>query len=172
MSVYQSIGDITKPAIHRLTQRVGIPRVSGLLYEEVRGILLVFLEEFLSRVFTHTDHERKKTISVNHVYAAMYPSKVLLTKKELGACVPKSKIPQICLSIPKAPFQRLIRDIVASFRADMRMQQEAALLIQYYTEMFLLKVLALAFLMAKQAERETVQPKDIQLARRALMIQL
>jgi histone H3/H4 len=171
-SASNAIGDITKPALQRLCHRVGIPRVSGVLYEELRGNLLVFLEEYLARVVTFTEHERKQTISVNHAYAGMWPTKVLLTTKELDACKPKSKIPQICVTFPKAPFLRLVRGVVAQYKPDLRIQHEASIIIQYYAEMFLLKLLAVAFKMALQAQRETVQPKDIQLARYTLMLQL
>ena len=167
-----AIGDITKPALLRLCHRVGIPRVSGIVYEELRGDLLVFLQEYIARVVTFTEHERKQTVSVNHAYAGMWPTKVLLTTKDLEACKPKSKIPQICLTFPKAPFVRLIRGVIADFKKNLRIQHEASILIQYYAEMFLLKLLAMAFKMALQAQRETVQPKDIQLARYTLMLQL
>jgi histone H4 len=39
-----NIQGITKPAIRRLTRRGGVKRVSGLIYEETRRVLKVFLE--------------------------------------------------------------------------------------------------------------------------------
>ena len=39
-----NIQGITKPAIHRLARRGGAKRTSGLIYEETRGVLKVFLE--------------------------------------------------------------------------------------------------------------------------------
>lgn len=167
-----AIQGITKPALLRLFHRVGIPRVSGLSYEESRGILRMFLEEFLLKVVTHTEHERKQTISINHVYASMGPTKVLLTAKDLDKCKEKSKVPQICLTFPKAPFLRLVRATVAQYNTDMRIQGEAAILIQYYAEMFLLKLFAMSFKMAMHGKRDTVEPKDLQLARYSLMLRL
>ena len=35
---------ITKPAIRRLARRGGVKRISGLIYEETRGVLKLFLE--------------------------------------------------------------------------------------------------------------------------------
>ena len=35
---------ITKPAIRRLARRGGVKRISGLIYEETRAVLKVFLE--------------------------------------------------------------------------------------------------------------------------------
>lgn len=48
-----------------------------------------------------------------------------------------------------------------------RKHHQAAILIQYYAEMFLFKLLAMSFKMARHDQRETVQ-----LARYSLMLQL
>ena len=39
-----NIQGITKPAIRRLARRGGVKRISGLIYEEVRGVLKIFLK--------------------------------------------------------------------------------------------------------------------------------
>jgi histone H4 len=39
-----SSAGITKPAIRRLARRGGVKRISGLIYEETRGVLKIFLE--------------------------------------------------------------------------------------------------------------------------------
>ena len=39
---------ITKPAIRRLARRGGVKRISGLIYEETRGVLKIFLENVRS----------------------------------------------------------------------------------------------------------------------------
>ncbi|MCP4262177.1 MAG: hypothetical protein GY774_32445, partial [Planctomycetes bacterium] len=39
-----NIQGITKPAIRRLARRGGVKRIPGLIYEETRGVLKVFLE--------------------------------------------------------------------------------------------------------------------------------
>ena len=38
-----NIQGITKPAIRRLARRGGVKRISGLIYEETRGVLKVYL---------------------------------------------------------------------------------------------------------------------------------
>ena len=43
---------ITKPAIRRLARRGGVKRISGLIYEETRGVLKIFLEN-VSPSFRH-----------------------------------------------------------------------------------------------------------------------
>ena len=124
-----------------------------------------FLLEFLQRVVVHTEHERLHTISVNHVYASMWPNKVILTTTEMKECKKKSKDIQTCLTFPLAPFLRLVRSIVAQYQNNMRIGHEASLLIQYYSEMYLLKLLAMAKKEALHAHRLTVEPRDLFLAR-------
>ena len=41
-----NIQGITKPAIRRLARRGGVKRISGLIYEETRGVLKVLLREY------------------------------------------------------------------------------------------------------------------------------
>ena len=44
-----NIQGITKPAIRRLARRGGVKRISGLIYEETRTVLKVFLENVIPR---------------------------------------------------------------------------------------------------------------------------
>ena len=62
-----NIQGITKPAIRRLARRGGVKRISGLIYEETRGVLKVFLEnvirdtyDFLTESRTTQTHTNKK----------------------------------------------------------------------------------------------------------------
>ena len=47
-----NIQGITKPAIRRLARRGGVKRISGLVYEETRGVLKVFLENVIRDAVT------------------------------------------------------------------------------------------------------------------------
>ena len=53
-----NIQGITKPAIRRLARRGGVKRISGLIYEETRGVLKVFLEHVIRDAVTYTEHAR------------------------------------------------------------------------------------------------------------------
>ncbi|EPB66850.1 core histone H2A/H2B/H3/H4 [Ancylostoma ceylanicum] len=48
-----NIQGITKPAIRRLARRGGVKRISGLIYEETRGVLKVFLENVIRDAVTY-----------------------------------------------------------------------------------------------------------------------
>ncbi len=44
---------ITKPAIHRLARRGGVKCISGLIYEETRAVLKIFLENVIRDCHVH-----------------------------------------------------------------------------------------------------------------------
>ena len=91
-----NIQGITKPAIRRLARRGGVKRISGLIYEETRGVLKIFLESQLDAVFipavlmrcfcpdvirdsvTYTEHAKRKTVTaLDVVYALKRSGKTL-----------------------------------------------------------------------------------------------
>lgn len=78
MVVRDSIGGITKPAIGRLCQTAGIKRVGSLVYEEVRGVMKVFMEDILRDVVTFTEHDRRKTVQQGDLDAGLQVHNIYL----------------------------------------------------------------------------------------------
>ncbi|OXU28351.1 hypothetical protein TSAR_008308 [Trichomalopsis sarcophagae] len=69
-----NIQGITKPAIRRLARRGGVKRISGLIYEETRGVLKVFLENVIRDAVTYTEHAKRKTVTAmdeNHIFCIL-----------------------------------------------------------------------------------------------------
>ena len=66
-----NIQGITKPAIRRLARRGGVKRISGLMYEETRGVLKTFLENVIKDSVTYTEHARRKTVTALDVVYAL-----------------------------------------------------------------------------------------------------
>ena len=62
-----NIRGITKPAIRRLARRSGLKRISGLIYEETRGVLNVFPENVIRDAVTYTEHVKRKTVTAMDV---------------------------------------------------------------------------------------------------------
>ncbi|MCP4678423.1 MAG: hypothetical protein GY854_23500, partial [Deltaproteobacteria bacterium] len=58
-----NIQGITKPAIRRLARRGGVKQISGLIYEETRGMLKVFLENVIRDAVTYCEHAKRKTVT-------------------------------------------------------------------------------------------------------------
>ena len=69
--VYCNLQGITKPAIRRLARRGGVKRISGLIYEETRGVLKVFLENVIRDAVTYTEHAKRKTVTAMDVVYAL-----------------------------------------------------------------------------------------------------
>jgi histone H3 len=70
------------------------------------------------------------------------------------------------LLIRKLPFQRMVREIAADFKIDLRFQSCAVLALQEATEAYLVGLFEDTNLCAIHAKRVTIMPKDLQLARR------
>ncbi len=68
--------------------------------------------------------------------------------------------------IPRAPFQRLVREIAQDFRTDLRFQASGVGALQQAAEAYLVGLFDDANFCALHAKRITVMPKDIQLSRR------
>ncbi|KAJ7466830.1 hypothetical protein B0H11DRAFT_2047822 [Mycena galericulata] len=66
-----NIQGITNPAIRRLTRRGGVKRISGLVYEETRGVLKILLENVIRDSVTYTEHAKRKTVTALDVVYAL-----------------------------------------------------------------------------------------------------
>ena len=86
-----NIQGITKPAIRRLARRGGVKRISGLIYEETRGVLKVFLENVIRDAVTYTRHAKRKTVSVPDVVYALKRNGQTLYGFDDRAAAPRSK---------------------------------------------------------------------------------
>ena len=69
--VRDNIQGITKPAIRRLARRGGVKRINGIMYEETRGVLQVFLENVTRDAVAYTEHARRKTVTATDVVHAL-----------------------------------------------------------------------------------------------------
>lgn len=58
-----SINNISKISIRRLARRGGVKRISGLIYEETRGALHLFLTNLICDTIAYTEHAKRKTVT-------------------------------------------------------------------------------------------------------------
>ena len=90
-----NIQGITKPAIRRLARRGGVKRISGLIYDETRGVLKLFLENVIRDAVTYTEHAKRKTVtSLDVIYALKRQGRTLYG---VCACICWSADPVWCL---------------------------------------------------------------------------
>ena len=66
-----NIQGVTRPAIRRLARRGGVKRISGVVYEETRGVLKMFLENVIRDAVTYTEHAKRKTVTALDVVHAL-----------------------------------------------------------------------------------------------------
>ncbi|XP_044951313.1 uncharacterized protein LOC123401549 [Hordeum vulgare subsp. vulgare] len=86
-----NIQGITKPAIRRLARRGGVKRISGLIYEETRGVLKIFLENVIRDAVTYTEHARRKTVTaMDVVYVINDPFPLPLPILSLSPILPRA----------------------------------------------------------------------------------
>lgn len=73
-----SIQGITKTAIRRLARRGGVKRISGMIYEETRAALKVFLENVIRDAIRYTECANRKTMTtMDVVYAVKLQGRTL-----------------------------------------------------------------------------------------------
>ncbi|MFS8021306.1 putative transcription factor Hap3/NF-YB family [Helianthus anomalus] len=74
-----------KPAIRWFARRGGVKRISGLIYEETRGVLKMFLENVIRDAVMYTEHAMRKTVTaIDVVYALKRQGHTLLWFRWLG----------------------------------------------------------------------------------------
>ena len=66
-----NIPGISKTSIRRLARRGGVKRISGLVYEETRGGLKVFLEKIISDSIAYTMNAQRTTVTAMDVVYAL-----------------------------------------------------------------------------------------------------
>jgi len=62
---------VTKGSIRRLARRGGVKRISGLIYEETRGVLKEFVNNVIRDAVTYTEFGNRKTVSAGDVLMAL-----------------------------------------------------------------------------------------------------
>jgi len=186
-----TVQGITKPAMRRLAHVGGVKTMSGIIYEDIRGILKIYLEKQVYNSMVYTEFCKRKTVSVKDVEHALnrHGTQILTGKLSAKACkVPKRAVNKKnknkpgtvalrnirfyqkqsnCLHIPAAVFKRLVKAIAHyGYIKDTRFSKEALTLLQYNLESYLTSLFEDANLHAIHAGRTTLQNKDLSLARR------
>lgn len=62
---------INKPSIRRLARRGGVKRISGMIYDEARTMLKLFLAKVIQDSITYMEHARRRTVTAMDVVYAL-----------------------------------------------------------------------------------------------------
>lgn len=170
---------ITNAAIQRLARRGGVKRISGLVYDEIRGVMKTFLENIIKSSEIRMVSTKLNTIKVEHVLPsldiAMYSSAISDFKCHLRDAKKDDALRDIrhfqktgCLLLPRASFARVVKDIARGFKISdniVHISSDAVLLLQYATEAHFVNLFANSMLVAIHADRTGILPTDIQICR-------
>ncbi|XP_067851797.1 histone H4-like [Heptranchias perlo] len=69
--LHDNFQDITKPVIRRLARHGSVKRILGLIYEETRRVMKVFLENVIRDVVTYTELTKYKMVTAMGVVYAL-----------------------------------------------------------------------------------------------------
>lgn len=70
--------DITRHDTRRLARRLGVRRISGVVYMEIRDILKVFLSKLIQDAVAYTGYAKRKTVTaIDVVYALKHQGRTL-----------------------------------------------------------------------------------------------
>ena len=96
-----NIQDISRPALQRIMRRAGIKRISGLVYDELRGVMKVYMEGIIKDMVVFVEHDRRKTVQIGDLEAALEMHGIFLTAG-LNSSAKKTKSIQSCNSRGKS----------------------------------------------------------------------
>ncbi|CAC5408309.1 H2A [Mytilus coruscus] len=154
-----NIQGITKPAIRRLARRGGVKRISGLIYEETRGVLKVFLENVIRDAVTYTEHAKRKTVNaMDVVYALKRQGR--RGKGGKAKAKAKSRSSRAGLQFPVGRIHRLLRKGNYAERVGAGAPVYLAAVLEYLAA----EVLELAGNAARDNKKSRIIPRHLQLA--------
>ena len=182
---------IPKGAFRRIARRAGVKRLSGLLSEELRGVLRVYLTDIIRDLIVLIDHDKRCTIQCDDIDRAMQMTTTShintfdhrrrrSARKKVGGGQ-RRRLPGTAalaeirhyqktsdlLLKPTHIFKKLVRSIACEEKVGgVRLSLAAIEYLQHIADTYLTDVLRDANLCAIHAKRETVMPKDVHMARR------
>lgn len=72
---------LTKPAFRRIAHRAGVKSISDLMYDELRGITMVWVQNVVGPAIINCKHQKMKTVSVKHLEPVLRVSSIDLPSK-------------------------------------------------------------------------------------------
>ena len=152
---------ISDSAISRLIKKVNkdTHNINSLVYDEVRNILITYINNLLGDCTTIVSYCGKKTISSKYVYSCLqYTPATVPTNTKRCSASKKVKEEDFCFCIPKETFRRFVRKIGNDYLLDVRFTDEAFFLIQMDSEHHLMNILKQALSIVK---KHTLYPENI-----------
>ncbi|XP_039151096.1 uncharacterized protein LOC27207587 [Drosophila simulans] len=173
-----NIQGITKPAIRRLARRGGVKRISGLIYEETRGVLKVFLENVIRDAVTYTEHAKRKTVTaMDVVYALKRQGRTLYGFGGYGKAAKKAGKAQKNITKTdkkkkrkrKESYAIYIYKVLKQVHPDTGISSKAMSIMNSFVNDIFERIAAEASRLAHYNKRSTITSREIQTAVRLLL---
>ncbi|XP_032310877.1 uncharacterized protein LOC123258347 [Drosophila ananassae] len=173
-----NIQGITKPAIRRLARRGGVKRISGLIYEETRGVLKVFLENVIRDAVTYTEHAKRKTVTaMDVVYALKRQGRTLYGFGGYGKAAKKAGKAQKNITKNdkkkkrkrKESYAIYIYKVLKQVHPDTGISSKAMSIMNSFVNDIFERIAAEASRLAHYNKRSTITSREIQTAVRLLL---
>jgi histone H3/H4 len=172
--------DITKISVNRLSKRAGINRVSSSVYTDVRKIIEDYLKTILRKASLYTWNDKRTVVSKEDVYHAsnikMFPSQNMKHLKRLQRSFGSSRTKESVkyyrehagLIIQKVPMRRLMRSILKSLQAKLKISSEAANMVQELVEDYVTRLFTACKLIMDLEKRDTVRSEELVVVRKII----
>lgn len=150
---------LTKPGLLRMIREFDIKNVNNLVYEKLRYVVKVKLENIVYKLDVLLKYRKKKTIDINDVMFLLDDPNLFLKNFDLKKCKKRENID--CLFFQKKPFRELIQRTMQNTKTSYRMKKGVPVLIQYHIEYFLEKILNKSKSIVDRKFKKTLLPRDI-----------
>jgi len=169
-----AIQQITKADITRLARRSGVKRISGLVYEEIRGVLKVYLQDLVRKSIYIMEHSRLKTLKEIHVREALqfdgitplFKSGPKTVKKESTKDSEKTKKRAIHKYIN---IDTYVMRVLKQVHPEVSITGTSLAEVSQFGIYLTLKITELARKLAMNEERKTLTSGDVQTAVRLIL---
>jgi histone H3/H4 len=179
---------VTNPELRRLGYVAGVGAMSKPSFEHVKDVLNKFLHSVLKDSVTYAEHMRHKLVSQDDVAHAVERQNLKIythgEEKKLSSCAKyaskkdkkvkshkgtvmlrKIKFYQKksadCLHIAKQRFRRLVKELTAEHKADVKFSSNAMGLLQVAAEQYLIELLQAGMIVVAHVGRKTLDPEDL-----------
>ena len=173
-----NVEGITSPELKRLCMVAGATKVSGLVYEELRGIILMKLREYERTAITIVEGAHRKTISQKDVLYAVELSGQktyhasgelkkckITTKKKLESKIKDYQSRHDCVFINRSSMNRLMKEVSEDF-GEFRFSEDAKATLHISVEQYIIGVVTKAVNAMLHAHRVILHIQDISLVRK------
>jgi len=183
------VRNVTKPGIRRLARRAGVVRVQGLMYNEMRGLIKVHIENIVKLAVIFMQYKERRTLMHSDVKEALRRLKLPVwgvdgTEKTERSGVKKGKGKRTAkrgsvavreikkyqkssnLLLARAPIERVVRQSMYDFTSNTRIEGKALALIHASTEARVTKAFSKSQLMAIHAGRKGVTMSNLRAGNR------